>query len=454
MAKGVIMAGGGGTGSDECTAARADVLKGKTAVTSDSNDEAVSGTLELTGDAADSHVLSGKTYYNTDAKAKRTGTMTNQGAKTSSLNCGGSYTIPAGYHNGSGKVTANSLSSQTGVDSGKTAAAAAQILTGYQAWVNGSKVTGSMANQGAKTSALNCGGSYTIPAGYHNGSGKVTANSLASQTAATAVAAHIISGETAWVNGKKITGTLAVQSAISFSAAAMSYDTIRISWKNPAKGPWQGIFIQMSTSGSPGMGGGTRVYTGAGVNGSIAGGSNYVDITGLDPNTTYYFTCTSYCTNLGNGTSYNVSAATQKRSVAQILSRYGEDITYRIIVSNEANAAGYTRVANAALAENQFTLSTRFGGSSNAGFSKNTIMIVQDSTTRLTESELNELKGFSIRITNSKGTTVHMDYGKITSISWGSYTAPSGTTRYGFKCVCTNSPAEYSPSIGAKVEFY
>ena len=27
--------------------------------------------------------------------------------------------------------------------------------------------------------SLNCGGSYTIPAGYHNGSGKVTTNSLA-----------------------------------------------------------------------------------------------------------------------------------------------------------------------------------------------------------------------------------------------------------------------------------
>ena len=65
-----------------------------------------------------------------------------------------------------------------------------------------------MANQGAKTSSLNCGGSYTIPAGYHNGSGKVTANSLASQTSATATAGNIQSGYTAWVNGNLITGTL------------------------------------------------------------------------------------------------------------------------------------------------------------------------------------------------------------------------------------------------------
>ena len=48
--------GGGGASSDELTAARGDVLKGKTAVTSDSSDEPVEGTLELTGDAADSDV--------------------------------------------------------------------------------------------------------------------------------------------------------------------------------------------------------------------------------------------------------------------------------------------------------------------------------------------------------------------------------------------------------------
>ena len=66
-----------------------------------------------------------------------------------------------------------------------------------------------MTNNGAVSKTLNCGGSYTIPAGYHNGSGKVTVNSLASQTSATATAADLGSGKTAWVNGVRITGNRA-----------------------------------------------------------------------------------------------------------------------------------------------------------------------------------------------------------------------------------------------------
>ena len=94
----------------------------------------------------------------------------------------------------------NSLLSQTNSTADK-------ILSGYKAYSGGKLLTGTMVNRGAVNSSLNCGGSYIIPAGYHNGSGKVTANSLASQTSATATSADIAEGKTAWVNGSKITGT-------------------------------------------------------------------------------------------------------------------------------------------------------------------------------------------------------------------------------------------------------
>ncbi len=54
-----------------------------------------------------SDVLSGKTFYAGDKDIK-TGSMTNRGAWTGSVAAGSSITIPAGYHNGSGKVTASS----------------------------------------------------------------------------------------------------------------------------------------------------------------------------------------------------------------------------------------------------------------------------------------------------------------------------------------------------------
>ena len=103
-------------------------------------------------------------------------------------------------------------------------AIAADLLSGKTAYVNGNKITGSMTNNGAVTpAALNAGGSYTIPAGYHNGSGKVTVNSLASQTSATATAANIASGKTSWVNGNKLTGTGSMAKTSATSTWTGSY---------------------------------------------------------------------------------------------------------------------------------------------------------------------------------------------------------------------------------------
>ena len=82
---------------------------------------------------------------------------------------------------------------------------------------------GTMVNRGAVSQALNAGGSYSVPSGYHNGSGTVTANSLASQTSATAIASQILVGNTAWVNGIRITGTMA-----NYATTPTAIDALRI----------------------------------------------------------------------------------------------------------------------------------------------------------------------------------------------------------------------------------
>lgn len=117
--------------------------------------------------AMKSDVLAGKTFGGKNSDDLQTGTMVNNGAKTASLNCGGSYTIPAGYHNGSGKIIANSLASQTSAN-----AAAGDIIKGKTAWVSGSKRTGTLEDRSSQTSAVSVsaatgGGRVRIPFGAY-----------------------------------------------------------------------------------------------------------------------------------------------------------------------------------------------------------------------------------------------------------------------------------------------
>ncbi len=115
-------------------------------------------------------ILSGYTVYSNDNKI--TGNMINIGAQTASgLNAGGSTAIEAGWHNGNGTVTTNSLSSQTQCDIPDDMQ---WCLSGHTYWKNGVKCTGKMANRGTKTWSIGANGSQTIEGGWHNGSGTVS----------------------------------------------------------------------------------------------------------------------------------------------------------------------------------------------------------------------------------------------------------------------------------------
>ena len=80
---------------------------------------------------------------------------------------------------------------------------------------------------------LNCGDTYVIPEGA---TGTVTANSLASQTQATAVASNMVYGKTAYVNGNKITGTTPDKSGSTVPANTVSASGDNIIITIPASG--------------------------------------------------------------------------------------------------------------------------------------------------------------------------------------------------------------------------
>ena len=79
-------------------------------------------------------------------------------------------------------------------DTSDGTAVAAEILATKTAYVNGSKITGQMTNRGAVSGSISTvAGEYTVPAGYHDGSGKV---SIDSTEQAKIIATNIRSGVT------------------------------------------------------------------------------------------------------------------------------------------------------------------------------------------------------------------------------------------------------------------
>lgn len=161
--------------------------------------------------AAAGDVLATKTIVTSDGTVTA-GTMPNNGAVSKSLDAttsNQSYTVPAGYHNGSGtvsivletksatpttasqditptsgkvlsKVTVGAIPAKYG-DTTNDDAVAGDILYGKTAHSNSSgsavALTGSMPNNGAVSKTLDAttsNQSYTVPAGYHNGSGTVS----------------------------------------------------------------------------------------------------------------------------------------------------------------------------------------------------------------------------------------------------------------------------------------
>ena len=115
-----------------------------------------------------------------------------------------------------------------------------------------------------------------------------------------AQAAHVLAGETFYATDPKDkqTGTMTVNSLLSFSCAPYSGRRVLVKWQNPktASGkPYSGVYIRYSTSGNPGKTGGTQIYKGAGNNTVSEGQSQaYLDLPALS--TKYYLSIYPYVT--------------------------------------------------------------------------------------------------------------------------------------------------------------
>lgn len=214
-----------------------------------------------------------------DALAQAIDDIVNVGAISVTVQEGATYTIPKGYHPGTGTVSGvagggnytlqsksvtptkktQSVTPDTGYyglsdvsvgpipdayqDVSSVTATAADVLTGkIYVLADGKVTTGTMPNNGAVSKSLDVTTvTYTIPKGYHSGTGKVTITleeksvtptksaqtitptsgkvlskvtvnpipaAYITTTDATAAAGEILSGETAYVNGSKVTGSM------------------------------------------------------------------------------------------------------------------------------------------------------------------------------------------------------------------------------------------------------
>lgn len=223
----------------------------------------------------------------------------NNGAVSAQVQEGDSYTIPAGYHNGSGTVSGvggggnytlqtkevtptksqQSIAPDSGYyglsavtvkaipanyqDTSPVTATAADVLAN-KVIVNadGETVAGTMANNGAVSKTLDANAtSYTVPKGYHAGTGtvkivpeektvtpakveqrltpgsgkvftSVVVNPIPSDyidtSDATATATHILEGKTAYVDGEKLVGEMTDNGVINEAIDGLSVTSYTI----------------------------------------------------------------------------------------------------------------------------------------------------------------------------------------------------------------------------------
>lgn len=182
-----------------------------------------------------------------------------------------------------------------GVDTSDATAAATDILDGKTAYISTGVTSGTMPNNGAVYKTLGTRGtSYTIPEGYHNGSGRVSIiteqkyvtptesqqtitpstsvrvlsevtvykipSSYKNTSDATATADDIMSGKTAYADGEKVTGNFSLDSELSTQDNLISQIMTALEGK-AGGGSGGGTFSEGTITCSSEVGDGPGMYT-------------------------------------------------------------------------------------------------------------------------------------------------------------------------------------------------
>ena len=176
---------GGGLAAAEAAKITPENLKTGVSVTV--NGKTVDGTFTADGTASAGDMLTGKTGYVKGQKV--TGTMPDRGAVSQALAINGTYTIPAGYHNGNGKVT-QSIPTKT--------AASYKPGTAVQTIKGGQYLSGDQTIQG---DAALIAANIKYGAAIFGVSGSFTSD-------ANAAAGEILDGKIGYVKGQRVTGTM------------------------------------------------------------------------------------------------------------------------------------------------------------------------------------------------------------------------------------------------------
>jgi hypothetical protein len=227
--------------ASDCNATASQILSGKTAWV---------GNAKVTGNISSKAAAT----YNTSSSDQTiaasqylSGAQTIKAVTTSNISAANIKTgvnVKVGDANSAGRIA-----NVTGTFTSDANAAAGDILSGKTAYVNGTKITGSLGSQAAATyntssndqtiaAGKYLSGAQTIKAvktaniaagnikagvtgtvGDANSAGRIASVAGTFTSDGTAAAGHILSGKTAYVNGSKVTGTIGSKAAATYNTS-------------------------------------------------------------------------------------------------------------------------------------------------------------------------------------------------------------------------------------------